>query len=175
MRKKFASTLRLNVDIPANGTTSTEKGIPRTLAKGKYKRLDGDDESQIGLLKPDMAVLSPWSPSEEYYPSTPPPAFGATPSPISPPPAYIPRTPLRSNFHHRVFDLPIVPTRPSTPLSTTPVAAQESTGRSDVTKSLIEEVEAVIQYTREWAEDPFIVADDEDAKSDSSGDWGSTL
>jgi len=177
MRQKFKSTLRLNVDLPFNGRPLKEKGPPRTPTR-TYKRLKEDEESQIGLLKPDTALLSPWSPSEEYYLRTPPPRFTATPGPSTPPPAYVPNTPLRANFHHRDLGPPISPTKPDrlSPIPSLLIPETGTQGETGSTQSLIEEVQAVIEYTRDWARqsssDPFVVAneDDEDAESDASSD-----
>lgn len=151
---------------------------------------DDDLESHAGLLKPDTAFLSPWSPGEDCYPTTPPPLFTASPlsspGPSTPPPAYVPNTPLRSGFSHHRADSPGTSKKTQSLSATTDdtvVDGQLDAKGPDETKLLIEEVEAVIQYTREWArerqstaEDPFIVADDDDddAKSDVSSDWGTT-
>lgn len=178
MRKRLASTLRINVDLPLRRNTATldEKKSPGLLGRARYKRLDGDEESQAGLLQPDTALLSPWSPSEEYYSNISPARFCTTPGPVSPPPAYMPSTPQRGTFRHRASDWSTDPPTPSTLSPTTPITPLDGSGGTDATTSLIAEVEEVIQFTKEWADNPFVVADgdDDDAKSDASSDWGTS-
>lgn len=113
-RQKFAQSLRLKIDIP---TLDNPFSRPRTPTPGSspaprppksaYRRMrdSGDKEHLLSPSVPDSALLSPWSPSADGVPHTPPPKFKMFASPLPspgtppplypPPPAYVPGTPLR--------------------------------------------------------------------------------
>ena len=180
IRKKFANSLRLNINVDRTFKDVKAAISPRT-PKHSYKRMKEDEESHIPMLKPDPAVISPWSPSEYAFLQTPPPIFTASPGPMSPPPAYDPNTPLRGTFNR---DAP--PATSATPIAL-PLSSQLSVSASDLgrtpheVQSLIEEVQSVIEYTREWTSepptDPFVVGDidSDDGASDTSSVWDANL
>ncbi|KAI0088608.1 hypothetical protein BDY19DRAFT_174424 [Irpex rosettiformis] len=178
MRQKFASSLRLNINVDRPFKDIKAIVSPRT-PKNPYKRMKDDEESQIALMKPDAAVISPWSSSEDYYLHTPPPIFTASPGPMSPPPAYDPNTPLRGNFNRDMIATTSARDFGTLPHPSTPTAEHEHA--SDDIQSLMQEVQTVIEFARDWAQesssDPFVVGeiDSDDAASDTSSVWDANL
>ncbi len=126
------------------------------------------------MTKPAAALLSPWSPSEDYYPYLEPPSTTlrteiddepVTPPPLlwPPPRVYVPETPLRGSFP--IADDPFA--------SASPVGYIRRHEKSDETKSMIEEVDHMIsQWKPDFKkDDAFIIGeeleDDWDAASSS--------
>ncbi len=185
MRKKFASSLRLNITVDRPFKDIKAFASPRT-PKNPYKRMKDDEESQLGLLKPDTAMISPWSATEDYFARTPPPLFTssplftASPGPMSPPPAYDPNTPLRGSFNRGAARENTARDDLTVPPPSSSAADHDRTPRDDV-QSLIQEVQTVIEYTREWTRestsDPFVVGelDSDDDASDTSSVWDAKL
>ncbi|KAI0699203.1 hypothetical protein BC835DRAFT_1412667 [Cytidiella melzeri] len=171
LRQKFSSTLRLDLNLQHRFRANKNQDSPK-MTPFPYERMKDDVESQMTLLKPDMAVISPWSPSEEFYPHTPPPKFAASSGPTTPPPAYAPNTPLRGNFHHAGAVTSTTTEHRERQQAAQSVSSPEHRMSDDV-QSLIAEVQAVIEYTREWAHqvssDPFVIGDEDDVDSDC--DW----
>ena len=187
-----------------------------------YSQLDVKDSDLLNLVRPDAAVLSPWSPLEDNYPPTP-----ASPTPrlrsfllrgagggtagsepgtplLSPPPAaYLntttqrPTTPLRPTRPARPDGLSLLtdvaglsPTKTSSSsisgsalLSPTPTLADSDSDAgweksvdgetctevdvvdSDQAKKLMDEIQLVLEFTRDRSKDDshlgkFVIADD---------------
>lgn len=180
IRKKFANSLRLNINVDRTFKDVKAAISPRTPGHS-YKRMKEDEETYIPMLKPDPAVISPWSPSEYTFLQTPPPIFTASPGPMSPPPAYDPNTPLRGTFNRDAP--PAIPVTATTLESSSQlsVSASDSDRTPHEVQNLIQEVQSVIEFTREWASeppiDPFVVGevDSDDGASDTSSVWDAHL
>ncbi|THG99104.1 hypothetical protein EW026_g3190 [Hermanssonia centrifuga] len=185
VRSKFASTLRLNLNFPTSDFLSPTSS-PHTPKRTRfYERLgDEGDESHVRLLKPDIALISPWSPSEDaFWPSKPTPSFRSkgseprTPPPLyPPPPVYVNGTPVRAGFG-QAGGIPETPTKKgfgSDSVLTSPTLVDEYE-EIDIggagTKSLIDEIQQVLEYTRDWAKEDeqvssFVIADDDEADNE---------
>lgn len=170
MQQTFKSTLRLNVELPGNNPFKEQ--VHARTPTHTYKRLQDDEER---LLKPDIAVISPWSLSDKLYPPTPPPIFTATAGPSSPPPAYYPSTPLRDSFQSRGCDSPTTRDRPPTPfpfLSDGKNCGVSSDGHIEIPGV----VQPVTRCTREWMRqsslENFVVgyAEEDEAEGDANSE-----
>lgn len=176
LREKFATSHRLNLDFQNLFPHPRSQSSPRTPRK-MYSKIDDTDDSSQGLLKPDPAVISPWSPSEEVYLRTPPPLFKPFRSPISepgtppplypPPPAYVPGTPLRNNFTSQ-SDADEKKKRRDGIVDPFNNAVVQDSRNED--QRLMDEIQAVLEFTRSEEavnESSFVIAEDNDADSDT--------
>ena len=170
--------------------------------KRAYTRLDDDKDELMGLVRPDPAVLSPWSdsPLEDAYPPTPTSptpklrsfllrgANGGSPpgthAPLSPlPPAYLNSTPQRPGARPRldVSAATLSPqggggsesTLPSPTLVGDEMDIADGGDVEKETKKLIEEIQQVLEFTRDRATDgahlgSFVIADEEEDIDDVS-------
>ncbi|KAH9948248.1 hypothetical protein B0H21DRAFT_248328 [Amylocystis lapponica] len=143
----------------------------KELNNGKYS---GRSEGARVTEKPPTAVMSPWSLSEDQYPypAIPTPLAriwqGADhiPPPFTPPPAYVPKTPLRGRFLSSQSTIPPSPTgrSPLQAICRVSPPKQQPAGDIDLT--------GVVAVRRDSARGVFVVGDEMDnIDSDSASLW----
>ncbi|KAJ3534486.1 hypothetical protein NM688_g7129 [Phlebia brevispora] len=174
MRHRFASALRLNFNF-----VSHSDGASRRTYKGFSPLVDDVEECKF-LMRPDSAVISPWSPFEDCLspeqisgmrPLFLDSALPSTPSPLSPlPPAYLQSTPIRSRFRQMSDAGDDSPRRNVSSTPTSPTLVDEELDIVDC-KTLMEEVEQVLEYTRNWSEEDeqsctFVVGEDDEVSDE---------
>ncbi|KZT12184.1 uncharacterized protein LAESUDRAFT_809026 [Laetiporus sulphureus 93-53] len=161
----FSTRLRLKLHIlPATDLLS-----PRPLGDHKhYRKLD--DNKDCYTQMPKKAVMSPWSPREQDFPysSVPTPSSLSKapwgfdePPPFSPPPAYVPGTPIR---------YALSPTS-----SAVPSPLRDGTDHREIRESMHEAIDlsevVVVEPSRPEGQTPagaFVISDDMDSFSDTS-------
>ncbi|KAI0931013.1 hypothetical protein AcV7_005040 [Taiwanofungus camphoratus] len=175
-REKFATRLRLNIPKPSPFETSSPHQLTN---QWHYIHLEDGRHSEAVCRteKPPEAVMSPWSPREQDYPyPTSPTAWqwsqwngggdSDTPLPSSPPPAYVPGTPLRCGFTaiHRDSALQNIDNGPS--LGDRDVTKEKE--MVDLSEIVSLEPRPRASLTHEASESVFVISDDLDSDWDSS-------
>lgn len=183
MRSRFAGPLRLDLNFPS---FPKSRPVPfyasdpfRSASPHDYKHFYSrmhDAEEYDRLVRPDSAVISPWSPFEDIlspedvpqsHSSIPCGTAPGTPSSLSPlPSAYLHGTPIRYGFPRVASTDCSSPTRGSLTSHASPMMVAEDVDTVD-TNMLIEEIERVLEYTRDWAQEDeqigsFVIGEDED-------------
>lgn len=179
-RLKFATSLRLKVDIPSFpnfSSRSTPASSPRP-PKRAYSRMTGDDDMFERLVRPVDPTVPPPSPYE-YIPPTPPPAFKPFASPVTtpctpppiypPPPAYVAGTPLRNGFTSPYNERQTRRQGVIDPFSDPFDECSKAEKGMEINDQLMAEIQQIIEYRErpESGEGPFVVGDSDEDDGDS--------
>ncbi|KAF7799422.1 hypothetical protein EIP86_010657 [Pleurotus ostreatoroseus] len=179
MRSRFAGPLRLNLNLHKSPKPHAEPFYPSDPFcsysphdyKHSYIRLEEPEE----LAQPSSAVISPWSPfddiwSPEYASYQDSPILHrrepSTPLSLSPlPSAHLYDTPTRYG-HQTEGTYRVSSSRDSLAALASPTLVGEEADAVD-NKTLIEEIDRVLEYTRDWAQEDeqmgsFVIGEDDD-------------